>query len=91
MTARGAMEHAVCQCCGKPFSARVADRKRGWAKACGKSCAATLRERRGLPMPRALGTVPPSLFVGAIDDGAPGMRTDGPEFDFSEDLDHGHL
>jgi len=69
---RGQLVHAVCQCCGRPFTARQADRKRGWAKACGKSCAARLRERRGLPMPRA---------VVGLD--APGvLRTDGPEFQF---------
>lgn len=33
----------VCNCisCGKEFSARIADRKRGWARSCSKSCAAT--------------------------------------------------
>lgn len=81
MSARGTMVHAVCQCCGKPFSARQADRKRGRAKACGKSCAARLRERRGLPMPKP---------VAGIDDGAGVMRMDGPEFDFV-DVPHGDL
>lgn len=28
------------------FTARVADRARGWAKSCSKSCAATKREKR---------------------------------------------
>ena len=37
---------AKCKCCGSLFIARSADIKRGWAKACSKSCAATLRERR---------------------------------------------
>lgn len=29
-----------CNCCQKPFIARVADRKRGWARFCSKSCKA---------------------------------------------------
>jgi hypothetical protein len=29
-----------CQCCGESFVARVADRKRGWARFCSKSCKA---------------------------------------------------
>lgn len=41
--ARGEREHAICQCCGCRFTRRVADRKRGWAKCCSKSCAAFLR------------------------------------------------
>lgn len=35
-----------CIWCGNAFSAKVADRKRGWAKACSKSCAAKLREKK---------------------------------------------
>ncbi len=41
---------ATCQCkckvCKKEFTAKVADRKRGWAQCCSKSCAAIKRERR---------------------------------------------
>ena len=35
--------YAVYKCisCGKDFAARKADRKRGWARSCSKSCAAT--------------------------------------------------
>lgn len=29
-----------CQTCGDPFKARTADRKRGWARFCSKSCKA---------------------------------------------------
>ena len=40
----------TCQCkckvCKKEFTAKVADRRRGWAQCCSKSCAATKRERR---------------------------------------------
>ena len=32
--------------CGKEFSARTADRKRGWARFCSKSCKATEQEGR---------------------------------------------
>lgn len=32
--------------CGARFTARAADRARGWARSCSKSCAAKRRERR---------------------------------------------
>lgn len=35
-----------CKSCGKDFSARIADRKRGWALFCGKSCEATEQARK---------------------------------------------
>ena len=35
-----------CQCCGKEFTARSADVKRGWAKFCSKSCKAIRQEQR---------------------------------------------
>lgn len=37
---RGAKVTVKCKCCNKPFEARVADRKRGWALYCSKSCKA---------------------------------------------------
>lgn len=37
---RGATEIYRCKGCGDPFRARVADRKRGWARFCSKSCKA---------------------------------------------------
>jgi hypothetical protein len=40
-----AMVEVRCRC-GTVFSARVADRKRGWAKFCSKSCKAKEQERR---------------------------------------------
>jgi hypothetical protein len=48
------MTHATytCKCCKQPFTARVADRKRGWARFCSKSCKAikqTQRTGRGRP------------------------------------------
>ena len=33
----------ICHC-GAPYPAREADLKRGWARACGKSCAAKVRD-----------------------------------------------
>ena len=33
----------VCDC-GKSFKAQAAARRRGWARSCGKSCAAKKRE-----------------------------------------------
>lgn len=35
-----------CQSCGDPFLARTADRARGWARFCSKSCKATKQEQR---------------------------------------------
>lgn len=35
-----------CANCGGPFLAREADRKRGWARFCSKSCKASTQERR---------------------------------------------
>jgi hypothetical protein len=35
-----------CQRCQKPFMARTADVKRGWAKFCSKSCKAKKQEAR---------------------------------------------
>jgi len=38
------MDKVECKCkvCKTSFMARVTDRKRGWAKCCSKSCAASL-------------------------------------------------
>lgn len=35
-----------CACCKQPFIARTADRKRGWARFCSKSCKAVRQERK---------------------------------------------
>ena len=35
-----------CLCCGNPFPAREADRKRGWARYCSKSCKAIKQEQK---------------------------------------------
>lgn len=42
---RGATGQFKCQRCGITFTARLADRARGWAKSCSKSCAANVREK----------------------------------------------
>lgn len=34
-----------CKVCGDIFTAKIADRKRGWARFCSKSCAATYKNR----------------------------------------------
>lgn len=39
------MVEVTCRC-GEKFQARVADRARGWAKSCSKSCAASRREKK---------------------------------------------
>lgn len=35
---RGQKKEYNCRCCDKPFTARVADRERGWAQYCSKKC-----------------------------------------------------
>jgi hypothetical protein len=35
-----------CKCCGEPFTARVADRNRGWARYCSKRCKAIKQEQQ---------------------------------------------
>ena len=35
-----------CLCCKQDFVARIADRKRGWARFCSKSCKAVRQEQR---------------------------------------------
>ena len=35
-----------CLCCKKDFTARTADRARGWARFCNKSCKAKKQEQR---------------------------------------------
>lgn len=35
-----------CQCCKEPFIARTADRKRGWARFCSKTCKAVKQEAK---------------------------------------------
>ena len=39
-------EERKCAVCGELFSARSADVRRGWAKCCSKSCAATKNNRK---------------------------------------------
>jgi hypothetical protein len=43
---RGAKVIVKCNCCKQLFSARVADRQRGWARFCSKSCKAKKQEAR---------------------------------------------
>lgn len=48
LTTRGATVKVVCKNkrCQCTFTARVADRKRGWARFCSKSCKAVVQEKR---------------------------------------------
>lgn len=41
-----AMVQVNCEGCKASFSARVADRKRGWGRFCSKSCKAVKQEKR---------------------------------------------
>lgn len=51
------MTERHCKCCGKEFSARTADVKRGWARFCSKSCKATKQYRHTASTSKpALGT-----------------------------------
>lgn len=53
--ARGSTVVVKCETCKQPFTARVADRKRGWGRYCSKSCKAikqTQRTGRGAPRSR---------------------------------------
>ena len=43
---RGATVEVKCKWCKEPFTARVADRNRGWGKFCSKSCKAKKQEAR---------------------------------------------
>lgn len=43
---RGATATYHCACCGGAFTARTADRDRGWARYCSKSCKARRQEAR---------------------------------------------
>ena len=45
-TQRGTMGSYKCLGCNALFTARVADRKRGWARYCSKSCKAIKQEQR---------------------------------------------
>lgn len=47
-----------CQRCGKPFQARTADRARGWARFCSKSCKAIKQTQQGTKRPRHDGKSP---------------------------------
>lgn len=41
---RGLTEQYNCRNCNSLFTARVADRKRGWAKFCSKACKQVIQE-----------------------------------------------
>jgi hypothetical protein len=43
---KGKMVTVKCESCNNDFEARVADRKRGWAKFCSKSCKAKKQESK---------------------------------------------
>ena len=43
---RGRMAEYKCKRCRQPFTARIADRNRGWAQFCSKTCKAIKQEAR---------------------------------------------
>lgn len=69
-----AMVDCSCDWCRKPFTARAADRKRGWARFCSKRCKAIKQESRT------------GQHAAFIDRG--GKRCDDDEIDIS-DMDWG--
>jgi hypothetical protein len=44
MAVRGKLEQYNCRSCNGLFTARVADRKRGWAQYCSKACKQVIQE-----------------------------------------------
>jgi len=53
---RGKTIEVKCKNCNELFTARVADRKRGWGKFCSKSCKAKKQDYRIYTIPtRSLG------------------------------------
>lgn len=46
MIGRGKKIECRCEGCGQPFTARVADRARGWGRYCSKRCKAIEQEKR---------------------------------------------
>lgn len=57
------MKTYKCKCCGADFGAREADRKRGWARFCSKSCKASEQTKR-------TGKGKPETYDGYDDDSA---------------------
>lgn len=43
---RGAIGQYQCNGCSRTFTARIADRKRGWARFCSKSCKAVVQTKK---------------------------------------------
>lgn len=72
---RGATVRVICKnkSCKAEFTARVADRKRGWARFCSKSCKATVQERKTGQMAEFLCKKPRAYsgnyIFGAAEDG----------------------
>lgn len=55
---RGEKQTYKCLTCKLPFTARTADRKRGWARYCSKSCKAIKQtQRTGYSGPRGDGNI----------------------------------
>ena len=57
-----------CNNCGDPFTARIADRARGWARFCSKSCKAS-RQTKDTGIGRYGKPINENFIVGAWEDG----------------------
>lgn len=63
-----------CARCGDPFNARAADRKRGWARFCSKSCKAIRQtQRTGYAGPGAYDDEDPRNVFGEMWDDHKGL------------------
>lgn len=65
----GSKENYKCDHCKSEFEARVADRKRGWARFCSKSCKAKKQEKRTGQMKKYLQRRSRTSFSNDIEDG----------------------
>ena len=81
MTAKVVVE---CKTCRMPFTARVADRKRGWGQYCSKSCKAIKQtQKTGYAGPGRHGEGESEPFrMSAVDLAAGGYGDSGPDDPF---------
>lgn len=63
-----------CKSCGAPFVARVADRNRGWAKFCSKSCKAIKQTHSHAPARKRHDGISPMKFKVCADCGDPAVN-----------------
>lgn len=62
----GSKVEVLCKNCKEPFMARVADRKRGWAKFCSKSCKAKKQSKSSGGKKYSLNTIVSAFREGRV-------------------------